>query len=285
MRRALTVSCGILALASAACAGGKASPPREARRTCLVLSVAGPKGAAMAGAVEALQAKGYRFDCVYGNSMGAIVGALLASHPGASISGRYRNFVESARDEGSADLVARVGGLVRRFLGHVLGAHDGYERIDPEVFERTLADWTEGATFESLPVPFATSYGLVRQDRVEIVVARTGSVAAAVTRSAANPRLFELGHSSSVTVVDPGVDRSARVPAEDACETFGPADLVVVNASGAPLARAPARCAVVEVRVDVGPADLTDLSADPADLDRLHELGWASAQSAPAPAR
>jgi predicted acylesterase/phospholipase RssA len=285
MKAARTVSCAVLALAAASCSARRAVRAPEARRTCLVLSVAGPKGAAMAGAVEALQAKGYRFDCVYGNSMGAIVGALLASHPGASISGRYRNFVEAARADGTGDLLARAGGVVRRFLGHVMGVHDGYERIDPALFERTLADWTDGATFESLPVPFATSYALVMQDRIEIVVARQGRVANAVTRSAANPRLFELGHSSTLTAVDPGVDRKARVPAEDACDTFGPADLVVVNASGSPLSGAPARCGVVEVVVDVGPADLTDLSVDPADLDRLHQLGWASAQSAPVPSR
>jgi predicted acylesterase/phospholipase RssA len=281
--RVRSIVCGtVLALAITSCSGRSGVPARDARRTCLVLSVAGPKGAAMAGAIEALQAKGYRFDCVYGNSMGAIVGALLVTQPGASISGRYRDFVESARADAA---IISVGTIVRRFIGRVLGGHAGHERIDPAVFERTLADWIEGATFESLPIPFATSYALVAEDRVDIVVARAGSVAAAVTRSAANPRLLELGHSSAVTFVDPGVDRSARVPAEDACDTFGPADLVVVNASGAPLSRAPARCSVVEVLVDLGPAELTDLSADPSGLDRLHELGWASARSAPAPAR
>jgi predicted acylesterase/phospholipase RssA len=284
MRATLAVRCTVLALVLTSCASRKAAPAAgEGRRTCLVLSVAGPKGNAMAGAVEALQAKGYRFDCVYGNSMGALVGALFVSHPAASVSGRYRSFVEAARADRGAFSVASLGAMVRRLLAHALGAPADRERMDPVVFERTLADWTDGATFESLPMSFATSYASLTDDRVEIVVVRTGSVAAAVTRSTAHPRFLELGHSSTLTSVDPGIDPASRVPVDDACATFGPADLVVVNASGARLDHAPSRCSVVEVVVDVGPAELTDLSPDPAELDRLRQLGWTSGQAAPAP--
>lgn len=50
-------------------------------KTCLVLSVGDSKGLAHIGVIEALKEEGITIDCVYGNSMGSIIGSLYATAP------------------------------------------------------------------------------------------------------------------------------------------------------------------------------------------------------------
>src|SRR5262245_35242807 len=76
----------------------------------LVLEGGGVKGIALAGAVAALEQRGYRFHKVAGTSAGAIVGALVAA--GAS-GRRLREIMEDLNYQRFRDpsLVGRLGPL------------------------------------------------------------------------------------------------------------------------------------------------------------------------------
>src|SRR5207247_2529282 len=67
-----------------------ASQKPRPSRTCLVLSVGAAKGIAHIGAIDALKEEKVKIDCVYGNSMGAVIGSLYASAPSADLKQRYR---------------------------------------------------------------------------------------------------------------------------------------------------------------------------------------------------
>ncbi|MGH7126815.1 MAG: patatin-like phospholipase family protein, partial [Stellaceae bacterium] len=80
-----------------------AQESRSSRRTCLVLSVGGFKGLAHVGAIEALQERDVPIDCVAGNSMGALIGALYATapdeDPGPRVAGFLQKYEEQSRED------------------------------------------------------------------------------------------------------------------------------------------------------------------------------------------
>ena len=85
----------LLAPLLASCAHGPPKFDPAARRTCLVLSVGGPRGVAHLGAIAAVRKAGIRIDCVVGNSMGSLVGALYASAPTQDTEALFRRFSEA----------------------------------------------------------------------------------------------------------------------------------------------------------------------------------------------
>lgn len=228
---------------------------------------------AMTGAVEAALEKGYEFECVYGNSMGALVGGLYASAPSASLSGRYRNFLVFARKEIERGQKTRfIVDKPLRAFAIWLGLLDApaMRRVDPAVFRATLDDWLDHVRIEAIPVSFGTSFLRLSERRVELVTSTSGSLADAITGSLANPEIFEMGHSSQLSIIDPGVDRAARVPVDDACRLFGPARLLVVNLTDEPV-RAPPECPTTVIAVPRAGTD--DLSASASELDDLYRVG------------
>jgi len=87
-----------LLVAISACSHSK--PPVVAstwewRRICVVLSVGGPDGLAHLGALAALKEAHVPIDCVVGNSMGAVIGALYASAPLDDTTGRFQALMRS----------------------------------------------------------------------------------------------------------------------------------------------------------------------------------------------
>jgi len=109
-----------------------------AKTTGLVLTGGGLRGVcAEAGALQALEEMGYRFDAVIGTSAGAIVGALYASGLGAGeLAGRLR----SLRKDDYLDPVSRLTLLVS--LSRELRGLTGYYRGEALLrwLERNLAE-------------------------------------------------------------------------------------------------------------------------------------------------
>jgi predicted acylesterase/phospholipase RssA len=226
---------------------------------------------AMTGAIEAALEKGYHFECVYGNSMGALVGGLYASAPSASLSGRYRNFLLFARNEIEPRERTRfIAEHPLRAFGVWLGLLDppAMRRVDPALFRAALDDWLDHVRIEAMPVSFGTSHLRLTDRRVELVTSTSGSLADAISGSVAHPEIFEMGHSSELSIIDPGVDRAARVPVDDAW--FGPARLLVVNLTDDPV-RAPPECPTTVIAVPRAETD--DLSASSSELDDSFRLG------------
>jgi NTE family protein len=263
---------GALLPALAAMAGCAHAEPRfdpAARPTCLVLSVGGPDGVAHVGAVAAVKEARLPISCVVGTSMGALVGALYATAPGEDTAARLRRLARAYEDETRAE--ARRKGVVLGLLfgavawvasetkaaapvlaagaGYLLGAL-GTAPLDRERLVRVMRHFFDGALIERLPVAFMTLYQRPRGNGLELVAARAGDLAEAVGGSVANPLLFPDVEIASAERLDPGADRMAAVPIDDACRAFPGANLLVVNVTGRPaVASAAMRCPVREILV------------------------------------
>jgi hypothetical protein len=80
----------------------------------------------------------------------------------------------------------------------------------------------------------------------------SGNLAEAVSESIANPFIFGDVDPKSARAIDPGADRVAAVPVEDACRLFPGARLIVSNVTGqAPLFSADMHCPFTEIRVEL----------------------------------
>ena len=147
-------ACLVVLLATACGGSPEAKSPTEPERTCLVLSVGGPKGIAHLGAIAAVKQLRIPIECVVGNSMGALVGSLYASAPALDTSERYRALMASyiastaaeARDRGMlgglllGGLILLAGGDALPVLaGSATGALLGAESVDRQSFERFQA--------------------------------------------------------------------------------------------------------------------------------------------------
>jgi NTE family protein len=255
----------LFALVAAACGGSPAArSPTEPVRTCLVLSVGGPKGIAHLGAIAAVKQLGIPIQCVVGNSMGALVGSLYATAPGSETSQRYRALMASyvasttaeARDRGLVGglllggLVLLSGGAALPVLaGGATGALLGAESVDKQSFERfqaVLDRYYGGTLVEGLPLPFATMHQRVVSDAGGMVDVRSGNLAWAV--------------AASIGVLDPGVDRVAAIPIDDACRMFPNSRLITINVTG--------KAAFVSNRMDcpVVEIDVPGVAANPAKV-------------------
>lgn len=241
-------------------------------RTCLVLSVGGAKGLAHLGAIEALREQDVRIDCIYGNSMGAVIGSLHATAPDQPMVERWQRLMGTYVTKSTRE--ARRTGLFGALLGVglviVSGGTLGWEtllasagggavlaklttdRFSNRRFIESMEELYGGAAIEALPIAFATSWQQRRSEGLELVIAREGGVAEAVGASANNPFIWKDTDVRNGRL-DPGADRIAAVPVEDACATFGPARLIAVNVTGQPVFHSASMdCPLVEVRVPLG---------------------------------
>jgi NTE family protein len=234
-----------------------------------VLSVGGPDGVAHFGAIAAIKEKRVPVAAVVGNSFGALAGALYAQDPHADTTARFQELVRAYVTE--TERVARRNGLAVGLLfgglaalatggepvttalagggGYMLGAR-ATARLDRERLVGVMETAFAGARIEALPLPFATFYQRPRGSGVELVAVRAGDLAEAVGRSVANPLLFPALDVGAAAALDPGADRVAATPAEDACRLYPNAQLLVINVTGQPaFVSAAMRCPVTEVRV------------------------------------
>lgn len=264
---------GIAAVLSLGVLGGCAhAPPRfdlRARRTCLVLSSGGTRGVAELGAVAALRQANVPIDCVVGTSVGALVGALYASAPDQDTTARFKRLTsayvaETEREAASRGVgaglalaaVASVfsGGMLvpatAAVGGYLLGAATT-TRADRARFEQVLRAELGGARIETLPKPFATMHHERAGEGLRLVIDRSGDLAQAVGGSIANPFVFQDVDVASAPALDPGSDRLAATPVEDACRLFPDSNLLVVNVSGTPAVRGDsASCPMREVLIE-----------------------------------
>jgi NTE family protein len=268
--RSRVVSCVAAAVVSTlACAH---QPPRfdpQARRTCLVLSSGGTRGVAELGAVAAVRQAQIPITCVVGTSVGALVGALYASAPEQDTTARFRHLTaayvaETRREAATRGLgaglalaaVAAVfsGGVLvpatAAVGGYVLGASTT-TRADLGRLERVLDIELGGVRIEALPTPFATLHHERAGEGLTLVVDRTGDLAHAVGASIANPFVFDDVDVARAPALDPGSDRVAATPVDDACRLFPSSNLLIVNVSGTPAMHgATAGCPLREVMID-----------------------------------
>lgn len=263
---------------------GEPHGPLLPEKTCLVLSVGGAKGLAHIGAIEALESRGEAIDCVYGNSMGSLVGGLYASDPKADLAQRYRGFIAAYRQETESD-VGGVGVLVG-IGAYLIGGPElatsvasmaGVRRLDLDRLERVLGGYTAGADVASLAVPYGTSYQIASPttEGMDLVIVKKGPLARAVRSSIANPFLFQ-GLDVKRDPLDPGADRVAAVPVEDAWRRFKPTRIIAINVTGEPAfysKRVKAR--VEEIMIPVCVRDLEKAMMGEGDeFERIRRTGY-----------
>ena len=294
----------VLALAVGSCAHGPPKFDPSARRTCLVLSVGGPRGVAHLGAIAAVRKAGIHVDCVVGNSMGSLVGALYAAAPAQDTEALFRRFSEAYVAATEADaakngaLGAVVGGALGAAIGAALGGKDGAKaaaaagavlgagggfalgagqtaKLDRDRLVRVMNGVLGGARIEALPIPYATTFQQRSDNGLAVVVARTGNVADAVGRSIANPFIFSNLDVVKQGQVDPGADRPSMTPVDEACRLFPDSNLLAINVTDEPaFYRAEMRCPLREVRVDPGPLDAEAVFRLQADFTRAVKAGF-----------
>ncbi len=278
----------LLALALVGCGGtARVTPPRPetlAQRTCVVLSVGSFRGLAHVGALEAIEESGLGIDCVVGNSMGSLVGALYASAPGEPIAARTRGFLDAyvaqtQREAGERALGGALilglltGGLGAALMGANLGAAS-IDRVNHERVVTVLRRHVEGVDIDDLPLDYVTFYLQRQNDEITLVDATEGDLATAVGHSIANPFVFQNLQLSGAEGIDPGADRVSATPVEDACRLFPDARLIAVNVTNTPVFHSAAmRCPLLEVRIDVGPVDEEAIVRDAAAFDALVTRG------------
>ena len=263
---ALVRLAALLLLAS--CAHGPPVFDPGRRPTCLVLSVGGADGVAHLGAIAAVKQEKLPISCVVGSSMGALVGAVYATAPADATHTRFESLVRlyAATTEAEARRnglgLALLFGAAAKLLGDsdlapLIAAGGGYilgtgatDTMDRDRLVKVMERFFEGRRIEALPVPYAALYQRRVGTGVTLVTARAGSVAEAVGGSVANPFLFPNLDVGSAAALDPGADRAAAVPVEEACRVFPGANLLVINVTGQPsFFTSKMTCPVLEVAV------------------------------------
>jgi NTE family protein len=275
----------IVALLFASCAHRPPQFDPAARRTCLVLSVGGPRGVAHLGAIAAVRQAGIHVDCVVGNSMGSLVGGLYAAAPAQDTEALFRRFAATYVAETKAEAVkngaigAALGGVVGAAIGAALGGKDGAkaaaaagavlgagggfalgagetDKLDRDRLVRVMNQLLGGARIEALPIAYATTFQQRSDNGLTLVVARQGNLADAVGKSIANPFIFSNLDVVKQGAVDPGADRASMTPVDEACRLFPGSNLLAINVTDEPaFFRADMSCPLREVHVDPGPLD------------------------------
>lgn len=282
----------ILALGLFGCAHGPPLFDVQVRRTCLVLSAGGTRGIAELGAIQAVREAGIPISCVVGASVGALIGGLYASAPDQDTTQRFRELARAylveteneAQGRGwqagaaLATLAATLSGGVlvpaaAALGGYLLGAATTAQ-ADRARIERVFRHQVGGARIEALPLGFATLHHERTGQGVTLVVDRTGDLAEAVGASIANPFVFEDVDITRDLKMDPGSDRVAATPVQDACRLFPDANLLVVNVSGsAAFYDAAMRCPVREILIEVAAPPPLAFFQESAEFDNAWHVG------------
>ena len=296
-RLALVLLAAVPLAAGCAHQGRRFDP--AARRTCLVLSVAGPAGVAHIGAIAAIKEARLPIDCVVGNSMGALIGGLHVTAPGQDLDARFRGFVSAYGEATKAEAMrnglglgiiaggvaaANGGGKAGAAAAFVAGAALGVaatEKLEHDRMVRVLGDFVHGAVIESLPIRYVTFYQEGTATGVVAHKADRGPLAAAVGGSVANPLIFSTLAFGPGRPIDPGADRVSATPVQDACAAFPDANLLAINASGQSIfTDANMMCPVLEVRVDPGPVSAVEVMQLGDGYRRVVASGYAATRAA-----
>lgn len=266
----------------------------EARRTkpvCVVLSVGAEKGLAHIGVLNAMKARGIEPKCVFGNSMGALIGGLYAARPQRELKESYRSLMAAYVEQTKADkeeaaawtfIVSMVLGVppIEAGLGSTAVAAAVYER-DHKRFVNVLDRQLEGTTIQLLPIQFATWHETLQQGPTTVTVT-AGKLAEAIGDSSANPMLFPDVEVRPGARFDPGADRVSAVPLDDACRLRPDAHFIVSNVTGGPLYLSAAMtCSYEEIWVDLPGIDARKAFAgEGTEFEGLVSSGFAAAEAA-----
>jgi predicted acylesterase/phospholipase RssA len=214
------------------------------KKFCVAFSVGGPEGLVHIGGTFALDLLELKPDCVFGTSMGSIIGGLYA-FKGNSIETykTTRMFIEKYIHE--TEKIHKKNLIIGSLFGaiicpwcSVVGGVTGMATTNNLEFDRfinILDDVTEKVHIEDMEIPFATmSYEVKdktnKKNKLKYEYYGKGNFSEAVKGSIANPLIFK--NINTDEKLDPGVDRSAVVPIQDTFDYFH-ADLVLAfNASG-----------------------------------------------------
>jgi NTE family protein len=263
-----------------------------------VLSVGGPAGVAHLGAIEAIRAARVPIRCVVGTSMGAVVGALYAADPGADTTARFVRFSEAYaratraeandRGRGGGILGALVGAMTGGVGAVVLGAVGGYfagasttQPVAHRRFVRVLQEELGGVAIENLPVPFTTLQQQRAENSARVEVVRRGPLVPAVGASAANPFIFSDLSLGSMQQFDPGMDRLAAIPADQACREHPGARLIVINVTRERVYReAGSDCEMIVVNVRVPNVPAQEALRPGPDFRAVVEAGRVATEAA-----
>lgn len=200
----------------------------------LVLSVGAEKGFAHIGAIKAFNEAGIKFEGVFGNSMGSLMGSLYAIAPNQDIASRYRKLINSVVH---SSVVSKVKALLYG--------------LKNDVFRQKFDDLNNSIKIEETTIPFATSFFKIKDGRIGLKVLESGNLAYAVAGSINNPLIFS-EPINTIENLDPGFDRVSATPVEDACRLFGPAEIYAVNVTGDEIMHTPKmNCPVIEIKVPV----------------------------------
>lgn len=264
--------------------GAQVMPTKATQSTCLVLSVGGPAGVAHLGAIEAVRSAGIEVSCVVGTSMGSLVGALYALEPGANTTDHFQavisQYVEATKAEaaGRAVVSGLLGFLFLGPLGGLVAGGTGaatVEKLQHKRLIKVLDGYLGGKAIEELAVPYETAYVQQAGAKVAFLQAKLGNVAAAVGASVANPLIFSELDVRGGGPIDPGLDRVAAVPIEQACTSFPERAILAVNVTGEPsFVSTRMRCPAFEIPVSV-PTDLAaaDILTTPSVFQRVVSIG------------
>ena len=111
------------------------------------------------------------------------------------------------------------------------------------------------------------------ENGLDLRIASQGNLAEAVSRSINNPYIFS---KTNLDYLDPGSDRSAAIPVEDACARFRASNIVAINVTGNPiLVSRDMNCNFQEISINPGkdiPRDAI-LGIGP-DFDRVYRMGY-----------
>lgn len=246
------------------------------RPICVVLSVGGPAGLAHLGALRAIQRSDLKVNCVVGNSMGALVGGLYAAAPMQDAPNQYKQFSAAYVEEtkrvakrsgllgflfGAALTVATGGAAGPVILAGGAGAFANASATEQRDLERTVAvldEFVEGIEIQNLPVQYANFHHVTTGTGVALQSVQHGRLAHAIGKSIANPLIFPGFDALEAGYVDPGTDRVAAVPVNDACKLFPGRRLLVLNVTGqSAFYPHDIDCPVLEVQVavDAAPAE------------------------------
>ncbi|MDA3951777.1 MAG: patatin-like phospholipase family protein [Spirochaeta sp.] len=261
-------------------------------RVCLVLSVGGPKGVAHFGAIRALHDNGIYPDAVFGTSMGSLVGGLYATAPDSDIAARYAEFIDAYRERSRAAAItdvtrgAIIGGATATaltignvFVGAVGAVAGGaiafreFEMLENDRFQETLDEFVAGVSVADTPIPFATMYLAKIGNGVQLIVSSEEPLSAAVARSVNNPFLFP---DTSLEYVDPGTDRIAAVPIQEADARFAPDRIIAINVTDAPAVVATSVDAIIEeIRIpNLGDTPVEALDPGTTFFEHAYETGY-----------
>ena len=179
------------------------------RNVALVLSSGGARGLAHIGAIEELEAQGYRIKSIVGCSMGAIIGGMYAAGKLAE----YKEWMQTIDKRKILSLLDLSFSLDHLVKGNKI--IEAMKEIVPDV------------KIEDLPIPFkavATNW-----ENGEEVVFSSGSLYEAIRASISMPLFFDPVKRGGTTFVDGGIINPLPL---NVCKDM-PGDMVVaVNVSG-----------------------------------------------------